>query len=89
MPFLKSIFLLKGIAFYTDYRPSLPAPQFIVGCEDMNRPHRIAAGGLIFKSDMVLLVRYRDANGGTYLVGPGGKLKDDENVAQAIVRETM
>ncbi len=36
-----------------------------------------------------MLVRYRDANGGTYLVGPGGKLKDDENVTQAIVRETM
>ena len=34
MPFLKNIILLKGIAFYTDYRPSLPAPQFIVIFKD-------------------------------------------------------
>jgi ADP-ribose pyrophosphatase YjhB (NUDIX family) len=55
----------------------------------MNKAHRIAAGGLIFRDDTVLLVRYRDANGGTYLVGPGGELQEDENVVQAIVRETM
>jgi ADP-ribose pyrophosphatase YjhB (NUDIX family) len=55
----------------------------------MSKVHRIAAGGFIFRDDAVLLVRYRDANGGTYLVGPGGALKDDENVVQAIVRETM
>ena len=55
----------------------------------MNRAHRIAAGGLIFRDDAVLLVRYRDVNEGTYLVGPGGKLREDENVFQAIVRETM
>ena len=54
----------------------------------MSKAHRIAAGGLIFRDDAVLLVRYRDASGRTYLVGPGGKLKDDENVVQAIVRET-
>jgi 8-oxo-dGTP pyrophosphatase MutT (NUDIX family) len=55
----------------------------------LTKAHRIAAGGLIFKDDAVLLVRYRDTNGGTYLVGPGGELKDDENVVRAIVRETM
>jgi 8-oxo-dGTP pyrophosphatase MutT (NUDIX family) len=55
----------------------------------MSKAHRIAAGGLIFRDDAVLLVRYRDANGGTYLVGPGGKLEEEENVVQAIVRETM
>ena len=55
----------------------------------MSKMHRIAAGGLIFRNNAVLLVRYRDALGGTYLVGPGGKLKEDENVVQAIVRETM
>jgi len=60
-----------------------------VGCEDMSKAHRIAAGGLIFRDDAVLLVRYRDANRGTYLVGPGGELKEDENAVQAIVRETM
>jgi ADP-ribose pyrophosphatase YjhB (NUDIX family) len=55
----------------------------------MSKAHRIAAGGLIFKDDTVLLVRYRDANGGTYLVGPGGELKEDENVVKAIIRETL
>ena len=33
-------------------------------------------------------MRYRSSNGGTYLVGPGGALKNDENIVQAIVRET-
>ena len=54
----------------------------------MSKPHRIAAGGLTFKDNTVLLVRYRDSHGGTYLVGPGGALEDEENVVQAIVRET-
>lgn len=54
----------------------------------MERPHRIAAGGLTFKDDSVLLVRYRDAKGGTFLVGPGGALAEQENIVQAIVRET-
>jgi 8-oxo-dGTP pyrophosphatase MutT (NUDIX family) len=54
----------------------------------MSKPHRIAAGGLTFNDNAVLLVRYRDRNGGTYLVGPGGALEDEENVVQAIVRET-
>ena len=55
----------------------------------MSKQHRIAAGGLIFKGDAILLVRYCDGGGGTYLVGPGGALKDHENVIQAIVREVQ
>ena len=55
----------------------------------MSKAHRIAAGGLIFRDDAILLVRYRNANEGTYLVGPGGELEENENVVQAIVRETM
>ena len=55
----------------------------------MTRPHRIAGGGLILRDDAILLVRYANADGSTYLVGPGGSLKSDENVPQAIVRETM
>ena len=55
----------------------------------MKKAHRIAAGGIIFRNDAVLLVRCHDGNGGTFLVGPGGALEDDENVVQAIVRETM
>jgi len=55
----------------------------------MGTPHRIAAGGLIFKDESVLLVRYTAGNGGTFLVGPGGKLEDGENVVQAIIREVQ
>jgi 8-oxo-dGTP pyrophosphatase MutT (NUDIX family) len=55
----------------------------------MSRRHRIAAGGLTFENDTVLLVRYADGQGGTYLVGPGGGLEDDENVIQTIIRETL
>jgi len=56
----------------------------------MSKPHRISAGGLIFKGKAVLLVSYRDSRSAqTYLVGPGGKLEDAENVVQAVVRETM
>ena len=55
----------------------------------MSKPHRIAAGGITFKGNTVLLVRYRHRNNsGTYLVGPGGGLEDNENVVQAIIRET-
>jgi 8-oxo-dGTP pyrophosphatase MutT (NUDIX family) len=55
----------------------------------MTRVHRIAAGGITFQGDAVLLVRYSDGQGGTYLVGPGGALEDQENVLQAVVRETL
>lgn len=54
----------------------------------MGKAHRTAAGGLTFQDDVVLLVRYQRSNGETYLVGPGGALKDEENVIQAITRET-
>ena len=55
----------------------------------MSKPHRISAGGLTFKGNEVLLVRYRDTSSTvTYLVGPGGALEDDENVVQAVIRET-
>ena len=59
-----------------------------VGSKNVSKPHRIAAGGLTFQDDSVLLVRYRDNNGGTFLGGPGGALEDNENVVQAIIRET-
>ena len=57
--------------------------------KDMSKPHRVAAGGITFKGNTVLLVRYRDSNkSGTYLVGPGGALEDNENIVQAIIQET-
>jgi 8-oxo-dGTP pyrophosphatase MutT (NUDIX family) len=55
----------------------------------MSKPHRIAAGGIIFKGHKVLLVRYRERDdSGTFVVGPGGGLTDEEDFLQAIVRET-
>lgn len=53
------------------------------------KPHRIAAGGIILKDNAILLVRYRNTGGDSYLVGPGGALYWGENAAQAIIRETM
>ena len=49
----------------------------------MTRQHRIAAGGIVFKDNKILLVRYHDQ----ILVSPGGKLEDDENIIQAVMRE--
>lgn len=54
----------------------------------MRKERRISAGGFIFKDGEVLLVRYPDGQGGSYLVAPGGKAEDGENVVQAIIRET-
>jgi len=55
----------------------------------MSYPHRIAAGGIIFKGDFILLVGYHEEKDGkVYLVGPGGALLDNENIIQAIIRET-
>jgi 8-oxo-dGTP diphosphatase len=55
----------------------------------MAYPHRIAAGGIIFRGKSILLVRYREeVSGHTYLVGPGGALLDNEDIIQAIIRET-
>jgi 8-oxo-dGTP diphosphatase len=54
----------------------------------MAKVHRIAAGGITFREDAVLLVRYPDGKGGSFLVAPGGGLEDRENAAQAAARET-
>lgn len=54
----------------------------------MSLPHRIAAGGIVFKGNSVLLVRYPGGRAGeTYLAGPGGGLEGQENIVQAVVRE--
>ena len=55
----------------------------------MSLPHRIAAGAIVVRDDRVLLVRYRDPEGGTYLVAPGGGVLEHESVADAAVRETF
>ena len=54
----------------------------------MNREHRISAGAIIVQGGRILLVRYGDAlHGRSYLVGPGGRVENDENIIQAVVRE--
>lgn len=55
----------------------------------MNLPHRIAAGGLIFSKKGVLLARYPNGSGDSFLVAPGGGLEQDENIEQAIIREVI
>jgi 8-oxo-dGTP diphosphatase len=52
-------------------------------------PHRTAAGAIVIRDDRILLVRYRDPDGGTYLVGPGGGVLEHESVADAAVRESF
>jgi 8-oxo-dGTP pyrophosphatase MutT (NUDIX family) len=53
------------------------------------KEHRISAAGIILKDDAILLVRYPAADGGSFLVGPGGGLEIGENAVQAIIREVM
>jgi ADP-ribose pyrophosphatase YjhB (NUDIX family) len=53
----------------------------------MNKYHRIAAGGVVFKDNKLLMVRYHDATLDSFLVCPGGGLEEDENIIQAIIRE--
>jgi 8-oxo-dGTP pyrophosphatase MutT (NUDIX family) len=52
-------------------------------------PHRIAGGAIVVRDDRILLVRYRDAAGGTFLAAPGGGALEQESVADAAVRETF
>jgi 8-oxo-dGTP pyrophosphatase MutT (NUDIX family) len=54
----------------------------------MSREQRIAAGAIIMQEEKILLVRYNDRHGGSYLVGSGGGVhSDDENLTQALMRE--
>jgi 8-oxo-dGTP diphosphatase len=52
-------------------------------------PHRIAAGAVIVHQGKILLVRYLDGVGGSYLVSPGGGVEENESLAEATVRETL
>jgi ADP-ribose pyrophosphatase YjhB (NUDIX family) len=53
----------------------------------VTKPHRIAAGGIVLRDRELLLVRYRDTRGKTYLAGTGGAVEEGENVMDAVVRE--
>jgi 8-oxo-dGTP diphosphatase len=51
----------------------------------MDREHRISAGAIVMHEEQVLLVRYSDAGGRSYLVGPGGGVLINESSHQAVV----
>jgi len=53
----------------------------------MEREHRISAGAIIIKDNKILLVRYTNKQGKTYLVAPGGGVNGDEGLPHAAVRE--
>ncbi len=56
----------------------------------VTRQTRISAAGIIIHDGKILLVRYSDRPGESYLVGPGGGLKDEnEKVTDALIREVM
>jgi 8-oxo-dGTP diphosphatase len=48
---------------------------------------RIAAAAIIIHEEKVLLVRYRDRYGESFLVGPGGGVHIDEDLKRALIRE--
>lgn len=52
------------------------------------REHRISAGAIVVQENRILLVRYGDIGGSSFLVGPGGGVHDDdESITQALKRE--
>jgi ADP-ribose pyrophosphatase YjhB (NUDIX family) len=53
----------------------------------LGREHRISVGAIILHDGKILLVRYIDSRGKTYLVGPGGGTKIGESLPEAVVRE--
>jgi 8-oxo-dGTP pyrophosphatase MutT (NUDIX family) len=53
----------------------------------MEKEFRISAGAIIIREDKILLVRYRDNHGKTFLVGPGGGVLINESTDRALIRE--
>jgi ADP-ribose pyrophosphatase YjhB (NUDIX family) len=54
----------------------------------MGKKHRITAGAITIQDEKILLVRYNDNYGGSYLAGPGGAIHyDNETLIQALIRE--
>jgi 8-oxo-dGTP pyrophosphatase MutT (NUDIX family) len=53
----------------------------------MEREHRISAGAVIIQDDQILLARYKNTDGNTYLVGPGGGVQSNEGLYHAAIRE--
>jgi 8-oxo-dGTP diphosphatase len=55
--------------------------------EQVENEHRISAGAIVIQDDRVLLVRYNDRDGKSFLVGPGGRVENNEGINQAVIRE--
>jgi 8-oxo-dGTP diphosphatase len=53
----------------------------------VEREHRISAGAIVIQEDKILLVRYVNSSGKSFLVGPGGGVLNDEGTNQALIRE--
>jgi 8-oxo-dGTP diphosphatase len=53
----------------------------------MERLHRISAGAIVIHEDKILLVRYTDSLGKSFLAGPGGGVNIEEPTNRAAVRE--
>jgi 8-oxo-dGTP diphosphatase len=55
----------------------------------MEREHRISAGAIVIREGKVLLVRYMNRSGHSFLAGPGGGVLVHESTNQAAVREVL
>ncbi len=53
----------------------------------MRRTHRISAGAIVLKQGKVLLVRYSNRDGDTFLAAPGGGVHIRESLPDAAIRE--
>jgi 8-oxo-dGTP diphosphatase len=55
----------------------------------MEKEFRISGGAIVIDQAKILLVRYLDSQGKSYLAGPGGGVLVNESTSQAVVREVL
>jgi ADP-ribose pyrophosphatase YjhB (NUDIX family) len=55
--------------------------------KNVEREYRISGGAIVIEENQILLVRYNNSDGTSYLVGPGGAVLTNEGTYQAVVRE--
>jgi len=53
------------------------------------KEQRISVAGIIIQNNKILLARYTDQHGKSFLVGPGGGVKIEENMPKALIREVQ
>ena len=54
---------------------------------NVEREYRISAGAVVIQENQILLVRYNNSDGTSYLVEPGGAVLTTEGTYQAAIRE--